>query len=195
MTEEKKAIADFNKAIELEPDFVQAYLSRGRTFASNIDEALRDFSEEKAEADFNKVIELNPNHSQSYIARAQFFLHSTSPVVEKGLADLAKAIELNPIGIEAYFTRIDFYLGAGMYEKALADSTTLIKKSRLGFGYDLRAKSYFGLGKYEQAIADYTSALKFSPDDFTVLEGRAIAYRLIGKIREAEADEQMANML
>src|ERR1041385_634640 len=53
------ALLDFNKAIDLKPDFEKAYYNRG--LAKN--ELLMNQS---AEADFTKSIELNPSADYSY---------------------------------------------------------------------------------------------------------------------------------
>jgi len=51
---------DYNKAIELKPDFIPALLNRGSLFFSK-----KLFAE--AKADFEKIISLNPNHNEALL--------------------------------------------------------------------------------------------------------------------------------
>ncbi|MDA0889486.1 MAG: tetratricopeptide repeat protein [Bacteroidetes bacterium] len=56
------AIADYTKAIELDPNFAYAYYNRG-----NSKKNLKDYS--GAIADYTKAIELNPNYAYAYVNR------------------------------------------------------------------------------------------------------------------------------
>ncbi len=51
-----KALADYNKAIELDPKFATAYYNRGF-----VDADKKDY--DKALADYNKAIELDPKYA------------------------------------------------------------------------------------------------------------------------------------
>lgn len=55
----KEAIFDFNKAIELNPKFVGAYINRG-----SVKNELHEFRE--AIQDLNKAIELNHNSTEAF---------------------------------------------------------------------------------------------------------------------------------
>ncbi len=57
-----EALKDYNKAIELKPDYADAYLSRGNIFLNQKrnDDALKDY---------NKAIELRPDYADIYLSR------------------------------------------------------------------------------------------------------------------------------
>ena len=57
-----EAIADYDKAIELDPNFALAYMNRGKAKAE-----LKQYSE--AIADYDKAIELDPNFALAYTNR------------------------------------------------------------------------------------------------------------------------------
>jgi tetratricopeptide (TPR) repeat protein len=61
-----QAIAHYNKALELNPTYMEAYLNRG--IASS-----RQGHPDEAIADFNKVLELNPGYAKAYFNRALAF--------------------------------------------------------------------------------------------------------------------------
>jgi Flp pilus assembly protein TadD len=83
----EKALADYSKAIELDPKNPVAWSNRGITY--------RDLHQrEKALADLNKAIELAPKFAPAWNIRGNAYrdLHQ----YEKAIADYSKAIELDP---------------------------------------------------------------------------------------------------
>ena len=58
-----RAIADFNRAIELKPDYAEAYNNRGNAYSDK-----GDF--DHAIADFSKAIELKPDFPIAYNNRS-----------------------------------------------------------------------------------------------------------------------------
>jgi tetratricopeptide (TPR) repeat protein len=81
------AIADFNKAIELKPQYTEAYYYRGAIWLNKGDKNL-------AIADFNKAIELEPRYTGAYVMRGE-----TRWIMgdkDLAIADFNKAIELEP---------------------------------------------------------------------------------------------------
>jgi TonB family protein len=80
------AVGDYNKAIELNPQAVSLYLSRGRAFYSKKDYAL-------AVVDYDKAIELNPKESTMYFIRGDTYEKMGD--VQKALIDYQKAVELD----------------------------------------------------------------------------------------------------
>ena len=57
-----RAIEDFNKAIDLKPDYAKAYYNRGIAYGDK-----GDF--DRAIEDFNKAIDLNPDYAKAYYSR------------------------------------------------------------------------------------------------------------------------------
>lgn len=82
-----KAIADFTKAIEIDPKDADAYYARGlvRHIKGDYDKAI---------ADYTKVIEINPKRAKAYKARG--FCWEAKGQYDKAKADYAKAKEIDP---------------------------------------------------------------------------------------------------
>ena len=60
----KKAISDYTKAIELNPNHYSAYYNRGIAYFQDKDQI------SKAIADFTKTIEIDPRYAKAYYNRA-----------------------------------------------------------------------------------------------------------------------------
>jgi tetratricopeptide (TPR) repeat protein len=60
--ESDEAIADYTRAIEIQPDFLDAYFGRGTVY-------LKQGKLDEAFADFNHTIELNPDYAHGYWGR------------------------------------------------------------------------------------------------------------------------------
>ena len=60
------ALADYDRAIELDPDLAQAYYNRGNTYAELQEHAA-------ALADYDRATELDPDLAQAYYSKACAF--------------------------------------------------------------------------------------------------------------------------
>jgi tetratricopeptide (TPR) repeat protein len=92
------ALADFNLAIQIDPNFVDAYNYRG-SLKQNI---LKD--DRGALADFNRAIQLAPNYDVLYRNRGVLKLTRLQDF-QGALTDLDRAIQLDPNYAEAYGQR------------------------------------------------------------------------------------------
>ena len=83
----KGAIEDYNKAIELNPNYTEAYKWRGKS-----KEGLGNYK--GAIEDYNKAIELNPNYVEAYQMRSA--MKYALDDVKGAMNDLEKVIRLEP---------------------------------------------------------------------------------------------------
>ena len=79
-----EAIADFSKAIELNPDFMGTYYNRGSVYIK-----LGKYAE--ACADFTKFIEINPDYADAYCERGN--CHYELKNYKDALTDYLQALE------------------------------------------------------------------------------------------------------
>ena len=108
-----RAIADYDRAIEIEPDLAAFYQSRAEAYAKN-DERNR------AIADYDKAAELIPKDSASfYLLRGNAY--ALRGEFEKAFADFNKAMALAPKYALAYRDRGQTYVTAGKTAMAKAD--------------------------------------------------------------------------
>jgi tetratricopeptide (TPR) repeat protein len=87
------AIADYTKAIQLDPKFAKAYNERGLVY-----QILQQ--EKNALADFDRAIQLKPDLAEAYSNRAIIYLNSNP---QKGLSDIQKLVELKPTDAMSYY--------------------------------------------------------------------------------------------
>ena len=174
------AIADFTKAIELEPNSGNYYRYRG--FAKN---NLKDYY--GAVADYTKAIELDPNYPLNYSNRA--FAKQSLNDYNGAIADFTKAIELDPNSGNYYRYRglIKNYLKD--YYGAVADLTKAIKlEPNSAVNYSNRAFAKQSLNDYNGAIADFTKAIELEPNSAVNYSIRAVAKKNLKDYYGAIAD-------
>ena len=172
------AIEAFNKAVQLNPQYDEAYRFRGLSYHSKGQYDL-------AIDDFTKELILNPRSSSyderglSYHAKGQYDL---------AIADYTKAIELFPGWELAYFHRGDSYHEKGQYDFAIVDYTKAIKVLPQAITYFSRGVSYHKNNQYDLAIADFTKTIELSPKGVGAYYTRGSSYAKKGQYSLALAD-------
>ena len=105
----KEAIKHFDKALELNPEYANAYISRGS--ANSI---LKQYG--KALEDYNKAIELNPKAVDAYIIRG--IAYRELKQYEKEQENYKKTLELDPNHISAMLNISESYIITKNYSDA-----------------------------------------------------------------------------
>jgi len=178
--EYQKAIADCDKAIQLDPNNSSAYAVRGASYGW-----LGEYP--KAIADCDKAIQLDPNYSFAYAVRGDSY--RLLGEYRKAIADCDKAIQLDPNYSFAYAARGESYRLLGEYRKAIADCDKAIQLDpNYSLAYAFRGASYLGLGEYPKAIADCDKAIQLDPNDSFAYARRGASYWGLGEYRKAIAD-------
>ena len=153
------AINDLNKAIEIKPDYSDAYGYRGLVYYF-----AKDYT--KSINDFNRAIEIDPTNAQNYIYRSLYYQQVLKDTA-RALADLNKAIELKP-NAHAYINRAGFYKSnSKQYVRAIEDFNKAIElEPNNPYAYEARARFYSSplvdsaLRDYSRAAEDYTRAIE-----------------------------------
>ncbi|MBR2518496.1 MAG: tetratricopeptide repeat protein [Selenomonadaceae bacterium] len=170
----KEAIDDLNRAIQLKPDYSEAYGNRGFVYYM-----AKDYP--AAIADYNRAIELDPTNAQNYIYRSTYWTQITKDN-NRALTDLNKAIELKP-SAHTYRNRAGFYRTQKNFLSAIEDLTRAIEldtqDNSLALSYHGRGNCYKELKMYDKAIADYTRTIELNQEDSIALGyfGRAEVYQ------------------
>jgi tetratricopeptide (TPR) repeat protein len=107
-----QAIADYTRAINLNPKDPTAYLQRGLAY-----EKIRQY--QKALEDYSKAIQLQPDDPELYMIRGMLFDIMNRP--DSAVVDYSSAIRNNAAFAKAYYYRGLDLERAGQTEAALAD--------------------------------------------------------------------------
>lgn len=145
----EKAVSYFNKALEKDPDNIEAYSGRGMSYF-----ALGDFS--KAIEDFDKVRRAEPYRSEAYSALGSAY--ASYEKYDQAVIVLKKALELNPSNVEAIIALGSVYMKQDKYQAALEEYQKGLALRQTKLLYYLRGLAYEKLGKTSLAIDDYKKA-------------------------------------
>ena len=192
----QEAIADFDKAVQLNPETLYTYHKRAEAKA-----ALGEH--EAAIADFDKVIQLNP----AFAAEVSYARKRAKKALkEKETVQKAR----NPRNPPDYITRAkqrfslgEFQATRGNTEKAqklLAEAVedwTHVIKSAPGDAeaYSGRGLAKLALGDAEGAITDFNKTVKINPESAEAYYNRGRAKEALGQHEAAKADFQKAKEL
>ena len=159
----EKALADFNRAIELNPKSARAYCDRAELKEQLLQQP------DGALADYNEAIRLAPSFQRAYFNRGAYFI--TRQDYARSIADFTRAIQLVPNDLSAYAYRAYAHRRHGDRARALVDATTAINLKPTEFylwrptALQLRAWAYRTIGKQELALRDLREAVRLMPNN------------------------------
>lgn len=150
------AIKDFDKVIELNPNFAEAYNNRGVAYGikDRVDKAIEDF---------NTAIGLNPTFADAYCNRGNAYLLKGD--FDKAIEDYSQSIKHAPKDAMSYSNRGVAYLRKGEFDKTIEDATTAIAlDEKCSNAYYNRAEAWLRLKEWDKAKADLMAAKKLGMD-------------------------------
>ena len=180
----REAIAAYDTAIRLRPDFANAYVNRGLA-----KEKLGQH--EAAIIDYSRAIELNPSLASPYNNRgnAKSKLEQYFAAIE----DLDTAVRLKPDYAIAYVNRGSAKSRLGHPTAALEDFAIAIEfDPDLAEAYRNRGVTKASQMQPADAIADFTAAIQRDAKCPNAYYSRGVAHFTMGQIQEAKSDLQTA---
>ena len=138
------AIAQFTKAVDIFPEYPDAYLGRGKAHQGAGQNAA-------ALADFEKAIAIDPTSELAYTLRGM--LEQSQGETDKALADFTRSIHLRPT-YDAYYQRGRTYQTLDQPKRALADYNAAVTYDP-GVPYIYRARAIA-----ERELGDLAGARK-----------------------------------
>jgi len=204
-----KALADFDKVLELDPTYALAYAGKGDLYYR-----YGDF--DNATVEFNKALESEnlilqkagiKGLAEVYYSRGRNYAGDHHIVYEdrRGTLDYEKAVELNPTLMIALGHLTSNYLQLGEWDNVIKncdymldlkkDDPEWLTKSHGGYTkYEAKGLAYYNLGQYDEAIINYNRVIELKPT-VGAYRGLGIVYSEIGESEKAkEAFEKALEM-
>lgn len=167
-----RAIADFDRVLDLQPDKVEALILRADAYRQmgNIAPAL---------ADLDKAIALEPTNQRAYFFRG--LLNSRRGEKLLALADYDKAILYYPRYADALVSRSAIHAADGRIDMALIDLDAAIAvQSDNPIAFYNRGYAHFAKKQYGPALADYDAAIALDPKMGAAYGNRCLVRAITG---------------
>ena len=198
--DDKTAIADLSKAIDIKSNYFPAYVQRGDLYSKDNKYTLawQDYSNaigirpsdweviykrafaylfddknNEALADLSSVIKLKPDYKEAYYERGKVYEQRAE--YANAIADYSKSIEMGILNDEIYTSRANLYYTTKQYKPAIADYTLLVTqyKKRLPEFYSRRGVCYTSTGDSISAQKDFTRAISLDRNNYIIYVYRA----------------------
>jgi tetratricopeptide (TPR) repeat protein len=200
--EYQKAIADFNRVLEITRDDTNTLFYRSYSYheIKGYDDAIAGYTElirlkpdnalyynnrgaayrakgdnDLAIADYSQAIRINPNYVYAYNNRGVAYKAKGNN--DLAIADYSQAIRIDPNYTAAYNNRGLAYRAKGDNDLAIADYSQAIRiDPNYTDAYNNRGNAYLAKGNNDLAIADYSQAIRIDPNYVYAYHNRGLAY-------------------
>jgi tetratricopeptide (TPR) repeat protein len=175
----KSALADFDKAIELNPSYARAHADRGVALVhlKRLDEA---------EAALRRSRELNDN--DFVVHQGLGMLHFARDRPADAVEALTRSIQLDPDQTFTLSARSDAYAQLGKLREALADADRIVAlKPEAAGAWWQKARLHVALGEADSALAAHDRLLALAQEQPHAMGGRGELLSRLGRKEEAMA--------
>ncbi|MEJ2411023.1 MAG: tetratricopeptide repeat protein [Novosphingobium sp.] len=181
------AVAHYDKAIALAPDYFEALNNRGIALQNQgcVPEAL---------ASFDRAIGLNPGYTKAHVNRGLAL--GKLKRLDEALACFDLAIRLEPALAEAYSNKGNVLLTMNRPCDALAHFDKAIAlKGNLASAHVNRGNALIALKRWDEAVVSYDRSIALAPGDAMAFRNRGIALHKLKRPDEALASYRRAHQI
>lgn len=180
----KKAAVEFQKALELDPQYSQAALYLARTYNALFDEP-------NAEKYFRQAIEIDPDYLEAHASFAGMLLDTGN--TDEAIRQFETVIRREPDNVMALTNLAQAYRMKGLFPDSIESARKAVKLApELAEPHLWMAESLRQSGQYEPSIPEYDGYLRLSNFD-SKLAGKLNYYVLgflVGMGRKKRAAQQ-----
>lgn len=175
--EYRSAISSYDKAVELKPNYHEAWYNRGN--------ALRNLNRyEEAIASYDKAIEFKPDKYEAWFSRGVAL--SILGRNKEAVASFDKVIEFKPDKYEVWHNRGNTLYHLGHYKEAVASFDQAIRIKPDDYQtWNTRGGALYHLGQYAEAIVSCDKAIEIKPDYHLAWNNRGSTLGSLGHYDEA----------
>ena len=187
-----QALADYNMAVQLNPEVAAAWLNRGTLW-------LRKEDFDRAIDDLSRAIRLDPSLWKSFNNRSNAWKEKGE--YTKAKDDLDQAIRRAPNEPRPYALRAEVWRLLGDLDGAIADldkaiamvpPNTSARQSPMAMILTFRGDVWRYRGEFDRALADYTEALRYAGAYASAYIGRGLTYERLNDPVRARAEFEIA---
>jgi tetratricopeptide (TPR) repeat protein len=167
-----RAIEDFDKVLVLEPDNVEALVSRGDAFSQLGDTG-------RAIADLTRAVALAPDNPIVLLARGQ--AEGRRHNLAGARRDYDAVLKVDPRNAEALTNLAAVDLLQGKLQDAVRHlDRAIVIQSDNPLAFYNRGYAHFALKEYQPAIADYGEAIRLDPTFGLAYNNRGLSRAILG---------------
>ncbi|MDR1587270.1 MAG: tetratricopeptide repeat protein [Treponema sp.] len=179
-----RAIAEYDKSLNLKADYAEAYIGRGNAYRKKGDSG-------RAIDDYSRALRFKPDLPELYNYRG--YAYAEHGDAAKAIEDYSRALQLKNDYADACFNRAYVFARQGDYDRAIDDYTRVLKlEPRNAAALNQRGNAWYRKEDDDRAIRDYSEAIKIRPDYALAWHNRGNAWFNKGDYDKALADLDQA---
>ncbi|MBD2126145.1 tetratricopeptide repeat protein [Microcoleus sp. ZQ-A2] len=150
------ALASYNRAVELKPEYAEAWKGKGSTLL-----ALKRY--EEARNAYDKAIQIQPAYSEAWIGRGNAL--DSLQQYKEAINSFDRAIEFQSDSLEAWNSKGNVQIKLQQYSDAIASFDKAIQlQPKYAPTWNNRGWALHNLRQYEEAVKSYDKAVEYQPD-------------------------------
>ena len=183
----RQGLAFYQRAVELDSTFAEAWGQIARTYATLYASGPTVAGVAAARLAAERTVRIAPNTLVAWLAMGTFLLN-----IEK---DYTGALQQFTLGLKADPNNAAFLTAASVAERTLGQWDAGLEHVRRAHTLDprsvrtarLQAKTYHDMRRYQEALAAWDEALALAPDNLAIIQGKAGTWLSLGSLDSARA--------
>jgi tetratricopeptide (TPR) repeat protein len=188
----EKSIEYFQRAIEIDPNYAQAYAGLARTYMwlAYFGSLPSEEAHSRCSTLIEKALEINDTVAETHavLGAARYYLEWDWAGAEEAFQ---RALELNPNFAEGRSEYAWYLMAMGRFEEAIAQAKRALQHDPFSYvGKWTLANMYYGARQYEQAIATCQEMVELNPNDPRADGWLELIYGQLGRYEDAVTARQ-----